>query len=116
MKSLGKQSIQKYKSSTRFSNMLNEFGNRSSIHGLSYIFGNAESLCDRLLWLVIFISTGVGAVILTILSYNNWQDNLVITTLQDMDRVVEGMDFPAVTICASGLQKHLLEQTLKKAR
>ena len=93
--------------------LLHEYGDNSTIHGVSYILSNTDHICDRLLWLVIFLTSGLVTVMLTMRSYNTWQEHLVITTLQDMDSRVEGMDYPAVTICASGLHKDLLEQALK---
>ena len=93
--------------------LLNQYGNNSTIHGLSYIFGNADSVCDRVLWLVIFLGAGCVAVLLTIQSFNNWQDNQVITTLKNMDKPIAGMDFPAVTVCANGIHKDLVERALE---
>ena len=103
----------KNKRSSSFSDILYEYGKSSSIHGLGYIFTNTGLVFDRILWLVIFLITGCVAVHLTMESFNHWQNNQVITTLKDMDRQVEGMDFPAVTVCGNGLQKDLMEMLLK---
>ena len=90
-----------------------EYGNSSSIHGVRYILTNDGSVCDRLLWLVIFLISVSLAIILTIQSYNNWQDKQVITTIKDLDKPVAGMEFPAVTVCASGLRKDMVEKVVK---
>ena len=94
--------------------LLNDFGSTSTIHGLSYILGKDGTFCDRLLWLVIFLIAGCLAVVLTIRSFNDWQDNQVITTLKDIAKPIKGMDFPAVTICANGLHVDLVEKVLFK--
>jgi hypothetical protein len=101
------------KSKSKSANLLHEYGNCSSIHGLSYILGNVGSACDRLLWLVIFLGAGCLAVLLTIQSFHNWQEHQVITTLKDMDKPIDGMDFPAVTVCANGLHRDLVERVLE---
>ena len=93
--------------------VFNEYGNSSSIHGVRYILTNDGSVCDRLLWLVIFLISVSLAIILTIQSYNNWQDKQVITTIKDLDKPVAGMEFPAVTVCASGLRKDMVEKVVK---
>ena len=111
MKALTQHSTQKLNKSN-LSKLLHEYGNNSTIHGVSYILSNTDHICDRLLWLVIFLSSGMVTVMLTMRSYNNWQEHQVITTLQAMDRSIEGMDFPAITICSSGLYKDLIIQAL----
>ena len=112
MNGLRPWSTNDHKPATGLSQLLHEYGSNSSIHGVSYILSNTGHICDRLLWLVIFLTSGLVTVMLTMRSYNTWQEHLVITTLQDMDSRVEDMEFPAVTICAPGLHKDLLEKAL----
>ena len=112
MKSTMKQPTKGLNSSVSWSQLLTEYGGRSSIHGISYILGRTETICDRLVWLAVFLIAGFVTVLLTIKSYNNWQDSQVVTTLQDMDRVVQGMNYPAVTFCAAGLHTDLVEEAL----
>merc|ERR1719483_1439670 len=46
------------------------------------------------------------------LSFTNWQENQVITTVKTLTKPVAELDFPAVTICGGGKYMDLVEKVL----
>ena len=94
------------------SSNVEEFANRSTIHGISYVFDRQIPLGDRIFWFVVLgISCGlVGSLIVT--TFNDWQEDLVITTLKNKAKPVTELEFPALTICASGAHMGLVEKVL----
>ena len=91
-----------------------EFGVRSSIHGLRYVTDPLLSSWERLLWLFLFLSGLSLAVYLNVSSYTAWRENMVVTNLASTGRPVNEFDFPTVTICASGLHMAGVEDALKE--
>ena len=45
-------------------------------------------------------------------SFTSWQNNQVMTTLKTLTKPVTDLDFPAITICGSGLHMGLVEKVL----
>ena len=91
-----------------------EFGGRSSVHGVGYISDPHLHVCDRLLWLFLFLGGLCLAIFFNICSYNAWRDNMVVTNLRSTGRPVSQMDFPTVTICGSGLHMGNVEEALRE--
>ena len=84
-----------------------EYGGKSSIHGLGYVADPLLPPCERILWLFLFLSCFALAVFLNVSSYIAWRENMVVTNLRSTGRPVSELDFPTVTICASGLHMDL---------
>jgi hypothetical protein len=91
---------------------IEEYANRSTIHGISYIFDTKIPVGDRFLWFLILCGSCalVGSLIFT--SFTDWQNDLVITTLKNKARPVTDLVFPALTICASGPHMGMVEKVL----
>ena len=82
------------------------------MHGISYVFSTSLPLLDRLLWtLLTFVSLALAAY-WSLTAYNNWQANLITTTLKDAAKPVTRLPFPAVTICTSGLDMEAVKNQL----
>ena len=97
---------------TAFKRNVKEYADRSSIHGISYIFDHTLALVDRVLWLVATLC-GTGLALWMIATmYLSWQENQVITTLKTTTKSVTTTEFPAITICTGGLHMHLVEKVL----
>ena len=94
------------------SKTLREYSEASTVHGVSYVFSKSLPLLDRLLWtLLTFVSLALAAY-WSLTAYNNWQANLVTTTLKDAAKPVTSLSFPAVTICTSGLDMEAVKEQL----
>ena len=97
---------------TAFKRNVKEYADRSSIHGISYIFDHTLAQVDRVLWLVATLC-GTGLALWMIATmYLSWQENQVITTLKTTTKSVTTTEFPAITICTGGLHMHLVEKVL----
>ena len=91
---------------------LENFASRSTIHGVSYVFDHTISLVDRLLWMIICLTSVFLATYLTHSSYTEWQDNQVVTTLKTAAKPLTGLHFPAFTICGAGQHMGNVEKVL----
>ena len=105
--SLGSKSRQ-----DKLPDIADEYANRSTIHGISYIADRTLSLPDRLLWLVIFIVMAGLATWFVLDSYKDWQEDPVITTLHTVAKPVTELGFPAITICGAGQHMNIVEKAL----
>ena len=84
------------------SKTLQEYSEVSTVHGVNYALSKSLPLPDRLLWIVLTVIALFGASYWSLTAYDNWQENLVTTTLKDAAMPVTSLNFPGVTICTSG--------------
>ena len=47
-------------------------------------------------------------------AYTNWLDNPVVITLDDANKPVENMEYPAVTICREGIDMLAVDEEMNK--
>ena len=100
--------------STAVSKTLREYSEASSVHGVSYVFSKSLPLLDRLLWALLTLAALALAAYWSMTAYNNWQENLVTTSLRDAAKPVTSLPFPGVTICTSGLNMEAVAEELMK--
>ena len=98
--------------STAVSKTLQEYSEASTVHGISYVFSKYLPLPDRLLWTLLTTIALALASYWSVTAYNNWQENLVTTTLKDAAMPVTSLNFPGVTICTSGLNMEAVTKQL----
>ena len=91
---------------------LKEYASSSTTHGIAYVFEDGRLLLERLLWLVIVSAAIAIAVSLSIGAYTNWQDNPVITSVGTTGYPIEKIEFPAITICAQGNAREVVDTAL----
>ena len=96
------------------STTLHEYAENSSVHGVSYIFSPSETIVEKLIWCFVVLASLVLAGWFSQKSFTDWQDNQIITTLKNAAKQVSELDFPAVTICAGGLNMNAVENALIK--
>ena len=89
-----------------------QYGARSSIHGLAYVSDSLLPSQDRILWLLLFIGCLSLALFLNISSYAEWQENQVVTNVKERGRPVAEVPFPTVTVCGMGLHLTNVEERL----
>ena len=99
---------------TAVSKTLREYSEASSVHGVSYVFSKSLPLLDRLLWALLTLAALALAAYWSMTAYNNWQENLVTTSLKDAAKPVTSLPFPGVTICTSGLNMEDVAEELMK--
>ena len=100
--------------STAVSKTLREYSEASSVHGVNYVFSKSLPLLDRLLWALLTLAALALAAYWSMTAYNNWQENLVTTSLKDAAKPVTSLPFPGVTICTSGLNMEAVAEELMK--
>ena len=84
----------------------------ASVHGVGYIVKEHLPCLDRIVWCgIVCLSLGL-ACYFVYTAYGTWQDNLVITTLENTAKDVEELEFPAVTVCREGLDMEAVEKVL----
>ena len=98
--------------STVVSKTLREYSEVSTVHGVNYVFSKSLPLPDRLLWTLLTSVALFGASYWSVTAYNNWQKNLVTTTLKDAAMPVTSLNFSGVTICTSGLNMEAVTRQL----
>ena len=105
-----------------------EFAEHTSVHGVSYVAEKKVALSlkfspltvtkvpllGKLLWASVCALSMSLAIKVSVDAFNQWQRRPVITTLKNIAKPVDEIDFPAVTICGSGLYMENIEKTLEK--
>ena len=72
-----------------------EYLESSTIHGLSYI--SLTRRFQRLFWILVVITGFSSAGFLIYLSFANWEDNPISTTIETLS--IDKVKFPKVTVC-----------------
>ena len=76
--------------------ILREFLESSTIHGISYI-STAQTGLGKAFWSLVVIISFLGAIYLIHDSYSDWQESPIATTIST--HPIAELDFPTVTVC-----------------
>ena len=75
-----------------------EYFSTTTVHGFSYIVGG-RNILEKVLW-VLFIAIGVSFCTHILVNlYQQWEDNPVETTIDEVGLPIQDLPFPAITIC-----------------
>jgi hypothetical protein len=91
-----------------------QYAEGATVHGVGYIFDELLPAIDRIIWTVSVLGFFALAVFFTTNAYNDWQENLVITTLKNTAKDVTELPFPAVTVCSAGLTMATVSRALSR--
>ncbi len=96
----------------QFSNVAREYGESTSLHGLKYIVELNQSRFERFIWILIVSAALAFGIFLTIRILNKLDSSPIITTLDDTNVPLNGIPFPAVTICPNyqGIKKKIINE------
>ena len=83
-------------------NTLKEYGESTSIHGISYILEDGRMIFERVLWVVLVTLCASVSLILTKKIYDNWEQDPISTTVGTTEYNIENIEYPSITICAQG--------------
>lgn len=76
-----------------------DFSNNSTVHGVKYLGEKRRHWVERAFWIIAFIVSLVGCLILINKIYVKWQESPVIVSFAEKSTPVWEIPFPAVTIC-----------------
>ena len=85
-----------------FTKTLVEYGDTTSIHGISYILADGRLFLERVLWVVLVTLCASVSVGLTKKIYDNWEQDPISTTVGTTEYDIENIEYPSITICAQG--------------
>ena len=90
------------------------YTSNTTVHGLSYITDPALPRLDRVVWLILVGVFAVFAVVISHGVFQQWQENKVTTTLKDTEFPVTKLEFPAITLCSTGMTMDRVEQVMEQ--
>jgi len=102
-----------------------EYASAATPHGFAYIGKDGRPVLERMFWAIIILLAMSFTVLQMMRVYKEWQDDPVITTLNNVAQPIENIEFPSITICPQGsvneilssvMFKQLKEYILKKER
>ena len=77
--------------------MWQEFVDNTTLHGIRYVFKKPRHILIRLIWFVLLLTSGGYYIFTVYTAFSTCFDRPINTVVSRKN--VEGMDFPAVTIC-----------------
>ena len=99
-----------------FTKTLVEYGDATSIHGISYIVGDGRLLLERVLWVVLVALCACVSLGLTKKIYDNWEQDPILTTVGTTEYDIENIEYPSITICAQGSVRQIIGKHIYKAK
>ena len=78
---------------------LNEYSGVATVHGVFYAFSKDIPPLPRLIWFCLVIVGLFYALLMSIKAYESWENNPIITTLEDTNYPISEVNYPAITIC-----------------
>ena len=91
-----------------FTKTLVEYGDTTSIHGISYILADGRLFLERVLWVVLVTLCASVSLGLTKKIYDNWEQEPISTTVGTTEYDIENIEYPSITICAQGSVREII--------
>lgn len=82
--------------------LVQEYSEYSTIQGVIYIFMKKQGLVQKAFWILVVLAVNTLAIYWSAKAYKDWQDNLVLTTVNTTAYPIRDIEFPTITICSSG--------------
>ena len=79
--------------------LVNEYTDNGSIHGISFIDDPKRHWIERIFWTIVYIISIYVASSLIMASYIKWKENQIITSVDEYPALMSEIPFPAITIC-----------------
>ena len=84
-----------------------QYGNATTVHGISYILEQGRHPLERLLWIVLVLTGFVVFFYLTTTICTERENNPVMTTVETTGYNIENIEFPSITVCPQGSVKKI---------
>ena len=79
--------------------LVNEYTDNGTIHGISFIGDSKRHWIERIFWTIVFMISIYFAWSLIMESYKKWKGNQIITSVDEYPTLMSEIPFPAITIC-----------------
>ena len=93
--------------------LLEDYSSRASTHGVAYVFEKEGKPVTRIFWTVVIISSITIAGVYISKMYRSWDDNPIVTSIDNTAAPIDETQFPSVTICSSGNLKESVTEVLE---
>ena len=104
----------KLKKNGNILNLIITESSKCNIQGLSYIFQSKQTIFGKVFWTLVVSSMLLLSTFWSYSMYVEWQLSPVLTTVTSTAFPVEGIEFPAVTICGSGMNEEAFNAGILK--
>ena len=87
------------KTSTRIKQNASSFCEQTTVHGFAYVVDSSNHFVIKIGWFVLVTVFMILACHLIKSSFDDWQDNPTVTTIDSAAFPIENIPFPSVTVC-----------------
>lgn len=91
-----------------------KYSKMSTLHGLRYIGDAKLSICERLLFLIIFLSVLLLSIFYIIIVWEKWTKSPIIITYSPVSTKIVDIPFPTVTICNMNQANNFIAKSIQK--
>ena len=88
--------------------ILQDYSEYSTIQGVIYLFQSNQTQCGRMFWLLVVIAMLILGTYWSVIAYNDWISNPVLTTVKTSAFKIKNLEFPALTICGQGANTNII--------
>jgi len=89
--------------------MIKEYSEYSTVQGIIYIFMTKYGIIGKTFWTLVVLAVSVLAIYWSLKAYKDWQESLVLTTVNTTAYPIKDIEFPSITICNPGEGKKKLQ-------
>ena len=88
--------------------IVRDYSEYSTIQGVIYLFQSNQTQCGRMFWLLVVIAMLILGTYWSVIAYNDWISNPVLTTVKTSAFKIKNLEFPALTICGQGANTNII--------
>ena len=88
--------------------IVRDYSEYSTIQGIIYLFQSNQTQCGRMFWLLVVIAMLILGTYWSVIAYNDWISNPVLTTVKTSAFKIKNLEFPALTICGQGANTNII--------
>ena len=89
------------------SEIIQSYSEYSTIAGILYIFMPDQTKAGKAFWILVIVMMLILGTYWSIVIYQDWESQQVITTVLSTALPISGIEFPTVTICSQGFNYNI---------
>jgi hypothetical protein len=82
--------------------LLKDYAEHASVQGLIYLTFSYQTLCGKAYWISIILFMLALGIYWSVILYNDWRGQQVLTTIATTALPINQIEFPAITFCSPG--------------